>query len=203
MNFEQTVENNPYAAPKSEGASSQPTKMKRRHLASRGQRFAGQVIDSLVHGVVLVPAFFVVGILVELIYPQYFSSVETATTYSIELAVTLLIISVVFLALNGYLLATRGQTIGKVVMKTQIVSVKDELLPLPSVFLKRYFLMWLLATIPVFGRFITLANALAILREGKKCLHDDLAGTKVVTLGPVHHKRDLPDKIEMPSDLDL
>ena len=40
--------------------------------------------------------------------------------------------------------------------------------------------MWVLTSIPFLGPFIGLANALAIFRENCKCLHDDLAGTKVI-----------------------
>ena len=47
--------------------------------------------------------------------------------------------------------------------------------------------MWILGQLPLVGGFIGLIDALLIFREEKNCLHDDLAGTRVILL------RDLPE----------
>ena len=93
------------------------------------------------------------------------------------------IISLVFLTVNAYLLANRGQTIGKFVMKTQIVSDGGELVPLMPLFLKRYLLIWFIGSLPFVGRLFSLADALVIFRDNRKCLHDEFAGTKVIRMG--------------------
>ena len=83
--------------------------------------------------------------------------------------------------LNGYLLSTRGQTIGKLVVGTKIVDADTEqLVPLWPLFFKRFLLIQILSAIPLVGNFVGLADTLLIFRENKRCLHDDLANTKVV-----------------------
>jgi uncharacterized RDD family membrane protein YckC len=87
-----------------------------------------------------------------------------------------------FILLNGYLLATRGQTIGKYFMKTQIVSNDDRLVPLGWLLLKRYMPLWVISQFPLVGPIFALANALAIFRAQRKCFHDDIADTKVIQI---------------------
>ncbi len=88
----------------------------------------------------------------------------------------------VFVALHGYLLATRGQTIGKVVMKTKIVTESGEQLPFAELYLKRYFILQAISLIPFVGMFVGIIDALFIFRSNRKCLHDDIAGTKVIKI---------------------
>ena len=88
-----------------------------------------------------------------------------------------------FLLLNGYLLAKQGQTIGKKMVGTRIVSNADEsLLSLGQVFGLRYLPMYLIALIPLVGNVVTLADCLFIFRKDKRCIHDIIAGTKVVNV---------------------
>ena len=53
-----------------------------------------------------------------------------------------------------------------------------------SVVLKRNVSMQVLAMIPIVGNFIALIDALMIFRASRKCLHDDIAGTKVIVYQP-------------------
>ena len=150
----------------------------------------------LAAGVVLVVVILLS--LLDVFYPAYYEMPETPILSAIETIVSLTIVSVVFLSVNGYLLVDRGQTIGKLVAKTQIVSEKDELVPCLRIFLLRYLFFWFLGMLPGLGRLLSLGNSLAIFRGNRKCWHDQLAATKVVTLRAPSHHRDLPDKIEVP-----
>ena len=86
-----------------------------------------------------------------------------------------------YLIVNGYLLSTKGQTVGKLVAGTRIVNAEtNELVPLWPLFFKRWISIQLLAAIPVIGNFVALVDVLMIFRKNRKCLHDDLAGTKVI-----------------------
>ncbi len=85
----------------------------------------------------------------------------------------------VFLGLNGYLLFTRGQTVGKSVLKTRIVGLNGALPPFSRVFLLRYLLPGLFSYLPIVG-FIPGIGILLIFGRDRRCLHDYLAGTRVV-----------------------
>jgi uncharacterized RDD family membrane protein YckC len=87
-----------------------------------------------------------------------------------------------FLVLHGYLLATRGQTIGKYLLGMQIVSADGRLVPFWRLIALRYLPFWVVTAAPRIGWILSLANALAIFRESRKCFHDDIAGTKVIQL---------------------
>lgn len=86
-----------------------------------------------------------------------------------------------YLILNGYLLATRGQSIGKIAAGTKIVDAETgELVPLVPLVLKRWVSIQILTLIPVVGNFVAIADSVMIFRENRRCLHDDFAGTKVI-----------------------
>ena len=92
---------------------------------------------------------------------------------------------VMFFVLHGYLLFTRGQTIGKRVVGIRIARYADGgLPPFWPLIAKRYAPIWVVGQIPVIGPYLTLIDALFIFRSDKRCLHDLLAGTLVVTEAP-------------------
>ena len=64
---------------------------------------------------------------------------------------------------------------------SRIVDVNTgELLPLVPLVLKRNLLVQLIGAIPIAGGFINLVGILMIFRSSRRCLHDELAGTKVI-----------------------
>lgn len=168
---------NPYAAPETPDISSEnfgggPP------LATRSQRFSGAFID----GLLMMP---LVGVVVFFLVR---TNANQATGPMSEFIVSLIMLPVSiawFLLLHGYLLATKGQTIGKMAVGTQIVDAQTgKLIPLIPLFLKRNFSIQVLALIPIVGNFIALIDSLMIFRENRRCLHDDIAGTKVVVYRP-------------------
>ena len=89
---------------------------------------------------------------------------------------------VIFMVINGYLLVTKGQTLGKLALGIRIVDAASngaatavKLLGL------RYVLVLLVMAIPIIGQLLGLADALFIFRSDRRCVHDLLAGTKVVS----------------------
>lgn len=87
-----------------------------------------------------------------------------------------------FLAVQGYFLATRSQTIGKMALGTKIVADGGGTFPFGELYTKRYLILQLVALIPFIGGLIGLVDAVMIFRSNRKCLHDDIAGTKVIKL---------------------
>lgn len=172
---------NPYAAPTQ--TSEPPVQYDpigyENPLATRSERFAGAFID----GIILAPIMLAIGMGLGIVMMSSGIDPASPTFNLIASVVGGVLGSVVFVLLHGYFLATRGQTIGKIALKTKIVSEEtNQILPLTEVVIKRYVPIWLLAMIPVIGNFIGLIDALAIFRENRKCIHDDIAKTKVIKL---------------------
>lgn len=144
-------------------------------LATRGDRLAGALIDNFLLFLLVVPITLVGGFAALLVDEDMPEILLEAGGWLVGIAV--------FLVLNGYLLATRGQTIGKLVMKTQIVDQHtNTILPLVPLLLKRYAWLWLVIWIPGVGHLISIVDSVLIFRERRACLHDDTAGTKVIKL---------------------
>lgn len=169
---------NPYAAP---SASSQLEAMSYAGtiLATRGERFAGSLIDTFILLPIAFPLAFGVGMVAAMSGADTGSPLGRVTMSLVGGVISV----VVFMGINGYLLANRGQTVGKMIMKTMIVSdATDQKLPLGRLLVLRYLPIWILSSLPYVGFLVSIANALAIFRENRKCLHDDIAGTKVIKL---------------------
>ncbi len=80
------------------------------------------------------------------------------------------------LVVNGYLLATRGQTVGKFLTRIQIIDDQNgQLLPFFRLFGYRY--LWML---PLTMLVAVIIDSLFIFGAARCCLHDYIAGTEVV-----------------------
>ena len=149
---------------------------KHAELATLWQRFLGSVIDNFI----LVLGILPVAIFMVILFPEWANEESTIAVSFVETIVITLALFALFAAVNFYLLQTRGQTVGKLIMGTQILSENDNLVPVHKILLMRYLIMWLLVSIPGIGRLINLANCVAVFRDNRKCLHDELCKTKVV-----------------------
>lgn len=88
----------------------------------------------------------------------------------------------VFLLLQGPLLFLRQQTLGKAVLGLRIVDISGRKAGFARIVLTRELPLWLLGVLPL-GAVAGLLEQLLILRKDRRCLHDHVAGTKVVKLG--------------------
>jgi uncharacterized RDD family membrane protein YckC len=86
----------------------------------------------------------------------------------------------IFLVLHGYLLQTRGQTIGKMLLGIRIVRSDGAQASLGRLAGLRYFANSVITLVPFVGWFYWLLDALMIFRDSRKCLHDNIADTIVV-----------------------
>jgi uncharacterized RDD family membrane protein YckC len=145
-------------------------------LATRGKRLAAAIIDIII----FLPLVIIIARPLGLID---FEPTEAPPEFDLEQTIQLFIISqVLFLLVQGYLLHTRGQSIGKVILKTRIVAMDGKMLGLGKLYFIRYFVFSLIAQIPVIGATINICNILFIFGKEQRCLHDRLAGTKVIDL---------------------
>jgi uncharacterized RDD family membrane protein YckC len=142
-------------------------------LASRWKRLGGVLIDGAIMFCAVIPLvwlFVNIDLLAE--------DQEMSLAWDIVISV---LMWGIFLMLNGYLLAKYGQTIGKRIVGTRIVDYRtNKLVPLAKIFFWRYFAMGLAGDVPYVGVLIGLADPLFIFYDDKRCIHDLIAGTKVV-----------------------
>lgn len=138
-------------------------------LAGRGARLAAAIVDTIIAMLVIVPLMYAFG------------AFDTMATMSFTVTLLLNVVTlVIFTLVHGYLLKTRGQTIGKSLLGIKIVALDGHLLDLPSLILKRYAPVTFANVIPFIGGFLPLIDVLFIFRRDRRCVHDHIAGTKVV-----------------------
>ena len=139
--------------------------------ATRMQRFLAATIDALIIMVVTIPAMYFTG---------GFALVSEGGQPSWIHGFVIALIGVAFFVLiNGKLLLSKGQTIGKQVIKIKITDLHDNL-PTKDALLKRYALYFGVGQIPMMGPIASMVNILFIFGKEKRCGHDYLAETKVV-----------------------
>jgi uncharacterized RDD family membrane protein YckC len=144
-------------------------------LAGRGTRLGAALIDV----VIAVLAF---GVLALISPINIFKPPATGSAGLWMLALQNLIVGfILFLVVHGYLLATRGQTVGKALLKIRIVRSDGSPASFARIVGLRYLPTSVLATIPVVGGLYGLVDALLIFRASRRCLHDNIADTIVVT----------------------
>ncbi len=145
-------------------------------LASRWARLWGALIDTFIISVITFPLLYLTG---------YWDKSIDQTISGSEMFLIAVLSLVAFVLLHGYLLAKHGQTIGKKIVGTRIVSrATDEILPLWKVFILRYLPVTAVGYIPMVGSLLVVINYLFIFGKSKRCLHDLIAGTKVVKASP-------------------
>ena len=140
--------------------------------ASRWKRLFGAIIDSLISMIIFVPVMYATGVLQQISSGESLNIVQQAALFVATWSV--------FLILNGYLLFKRGQTIGKVVMSTKIVDLSGNIPNFTKLLVLRYLILGVISQLPVIGALAGLANALFIFGRERRCLHDYMAGTRVI-----------------------
>lgn len=141
-------------------------------MASRGKRLGGVLIDMLASTALTVPLMLAAGVMQQTFFEQQMTIGQQAAFFVAGW--------IIFLALNGYLLSKKGQTIGKVVVKTRIVDMNGNVPNLGKLFVLRYLVPGLVVQLPIIGGVAAGVNALFIFSKEQRCIHDYIAGTWVV-----------------------
>lgn len=143
-------------------------------LASRWSRFWAFVIDGLIYAAAMIPVA---------LYTNLFDRAVSNGFVELHEQIMMFIYGwVVFLLCHGYLLQKKGQTIGKNVMEIAIVDMDGRQIGLFNIVFKRILPISIFVYIPVIGQFISILNYLFVFRKNRRCLHDLIAGTQVVSV---------------------
>ena len=162
--------NNPYQAPDS--TTRRPARPDSPELASRLYRCLGSISDGLVQLLVIGPIIYFTGIWDALM--QGSGDINLTTSIGLFIAGEL-----IFLALQGWLLFNRQQTIGKAILNMRIVGMEQDNVPAGKLYGLRYLVFHVLAQLPGVN-LIMIVDPLLIFRSDRRCLHDHLAGTRVI-----------------------
>jgi uncharacterized RDD family membrane protein YckC len=180
------IEHHRFAPPRAEVDDSHDTEA-RMVAAGRGERFLAALVDGLV------PVVAIIAILVAVAIPAYEtyqqqrvpgieppplgSGHHMTATWAWLGGLALL----GYLAYSAVLVYLYGQTFGKRTMGIRVVRTDGSRVA----FSRFVFLRWLpvavLASIPLIGWISNLVDHLLIFRQSRRCMHDDIADTRVVT----------------------
>jgi uncharacterized RDD family membrane protein YckC len=166
------------------GPSRSMTRFRGMPLASRVSRLAAAIIDTLLILGAMVPG--IICLLVANVSLKGAQLRPTDLTLAI-VALALLALLPLPLALFQIVLITRdGQTIGKRLLGIRMVKSDEEWVPgFVDGWLLRSFVFNVIALVPSFflpgsGGIFALIDVLFIFRDDRRCLHDLVAGTKVI-----------------------
>lgn len=164
------TEENPFAAPEESTVSTEVD----RHgePARRMLRLASAIADGLVLLAINIPIMMGTG---------YFQrAMQQQVTLGEQLGYSVVGLAI-YMLINGYPLAKRGQTVGKMLGGIRIVdNDTGEILPLGRLFFLRLVPIQIANMIPIAGQVFNLIDALMIFGSERRCLHDRIANTKVI-----------------------
>jgi uncharacterized RDD family membrane protein YckC len=147
-------------------------------LAERGTRLLAVIVDGIVLGLVYL---LVTQIPALSTWVDAEAAKSSASLFGFA-PVSALLSFVIFLAVQAWLLLTRGQTIGKVCFKLRIERNDGSKPDAWRLLGLRYGIGYLaavnLAAVMVYG----LVDSLLIFRDSRQCLHDSIADTRVIQL---------------------
>jgi len=175
---------NPYAAPTATVADVRDHAGIEPWLAERGTRLAASMIDGLVMLLLFAPA-----ILAGMVLGDPGGTADATPPAILVWAEAHQVVSqivwaiaglVVFFAVNGYWLHTRGQSVGKRLLRIRIVRSNGERATLARIIFARYLPTQAVGTVTVIGMLYLLIDILFILGDARQCLHDRIADTIVV-----------------------
>jgi len=161
-------QSNPYSAPQSRLDAEPISEIVQ---GGRGERLGAAIIDGLIVAAVFWGLMFVLG------GTKYLNMVGTGDISILQWMLgTMLAGFGVFIAIQGYPLAATGQTWGKKMLNLRIVDMQGYKPEFVKLIAMRYLLGRVLGLIPLYG----IIDVLFIFGEDRRCVHDYIAGTRVV-----------------------
>jgi uncharacterized RDD family membrane protein YckC len=163
---------NPYAPP-SANISAAPTSSEYLVLADRGIRLGACILDY---------AWIVVAVIPLAVMLPFIDAKSNEPPVLILAMMALLSVAVIaYVIYNMVLIHRHGQTLGKKILNIKIVRPDGSRCSLRRYIFLRYIPIGLLSNIPFLGLLVAAGNPLMIFREDRRCGHDFIADTIVVT----------------------
>ncbi len=163
---------NPYTPPKSELADQQSA-APQVELADRGIRLLAAIIDSLIILIVFLPILWFAGF--------YKAILANEVDFLFSIKVTL-VGFLVYVLIQGFPLYYWGQTWAKRLVDIRIVDLEGRQPEFWKLIVLRYGVIQAIGLIPFLGGLFGFANPLFIFGEERRCLHDRIAGTRVINV---------------------
>jgi uncharacterized RDD family membrane protein YckC len=165
---------NPYAPPKAPVADPIDTQSGADILASRGQRAAADLLDTLIASAWLIPVWR---------YFQLWDYILRGEPLPLSLQLLVAALGFALFALcNAYFLRRNGQTLGKLLLRIRIATLDGGVPKLWRILALRYAPLSFVAMLPTVGVLLSTIDVLFIFRADRRCVHDLIAGTKVVRI---------------------
>jgi uncharacterized RDD family membrane protein YckC len=141
-------------------------------LASRLSRLIASLVDAIVMMVFAMPLYII-------LFSRYGGSLLNSTD-AFRIFWIGIPSLIYFIGINSYFWATRGQSIGKMALGIRIVQIDGERATWGRIVGLRIMPMQLIGWVPYIGGLISLVDVLFIFRSNRRCIHDEIARTKVV-----------------------
>jgi uncharacterized RDD family membrane protein YckC len=165
------VEANPYQPPSAKLIDESVTTTDV-ELADRGQRFGASILDAIIGLAFGIPIMLLLGTL---------DYIRRAQQLPLSVTIASVVLGFVgFVLLHGYYLKKGGQTIGKKIVGIRIADLDNNIPPIGKILGLRYLPIQVAALIPIVGFVYPLVDVLFIFRQDRRCIHDLIAGTRVV-----------------------
>jgi len=147
-------------------------------LAPLTLRLLAAMVDAVICGILLVPMFILIIGGVGFLSSNVHMSAEVAA-FRLTLSAWM-----VHPFVNGYLLATRGQTVGKWCFGLRIMRSDGRPASLRRLLLLRWLPTGLAPLVPAVGAWLLLIDPIFVFGRSRQCLHDLVADTIVVHARP-------------------
>jgi uncharacterized RDD family membrane protein YckC len=141
-------------------------------LAGRGQRFRAAIVDAIIAVVLAIPVMFLLGTLEYLKAGQPLPVPLRVATSGLGF--------LAYAMVHFYFLRANGQTVGKKVIGIRIVDIDNQVPNVWRILGLRVLPVSITAMVPVLGQLLPLVDVLFIFRKDRRCVHDLIAGTRVV-----------------------
>jgi uncharacterized RDD family membrane protein YckC len=172
---------NPYAPPTADVDQGLQARVDDYVLADRGTRLGAVLIDGLLSVASLLPGF------VLLVALAGFDNLDPARMLrrmddSLMFAgiAVMVLMALSFQIYQWYLISTTGQSLAKRWLGIKIVRLDGSDVGFVNGVILRGWVIGAIGNIPLVGGLIALINPLMIFGEERRCLHDHIAGTRVI-----------------------
>jgi uncharacterized RDD family membrane protein YckC len=174
MNENPVSTSNPYASPQADLSIQRAPEDA--ELASLGERLGAAIIDTIIMLVVaLVPIVIFYGGWTE------YMAADSSESYAFTLGSTAFGF-LMYVIVNGYLLAKNGQSVGKKILDIKIVRTDGSRASFVRLVAVRALFEHALLLIPVVDIWLSIIDVLFIFQRSRKCLHDTIADTIVIRI---------------------